>query len=82
MANRVFGSPLTYAAWRYIPTTYLLCTEDRTVLPVFQEKMVERTEGKVDVLVRLKSSHSPFLSHVDEVEELIRKAAGEKEVAA
>ncbi|KAH0537197.1 hypothetical protein FGG08_005975 [Glutinoglossum americanum] len=75
------ASPLTYAAWRYIPTSYLLCTEDHALPFPVQEKLVERAEGFVDVVEEVKSSHSPFLSQIDVVGRFIRKAAGEKVIA-
>jgi pimeloyl-ACP methyl ester carboxylesterase len=82
ITTRVGQSPITYAAWRYIPTSYLLCTEDKAIPLAVQEKMVERAEGKVDVVEKVNAGHSPFLSQADVVERLIRRAASEVEVAA
>ena len=56
-----FATPLTYAAWRHIPTTYVVCEMDKCIPPLVQEGMIASTEGKVRA-VRLFSGHMPMLS--------------------
>lgn len=51
------GSPLP-AAWRSIPSTYVVCTDDHHVDPGDQREMARRARDVVEV----HSSHSPFLS--------------------
>ncbi|KAG9194969.1 hypothetical protein G6011_00089 [Alternaria panax] len=78
-AVKSFYAPATGAAWKEIPTCYLLCEEDECVPPSVQEKMVKAVEeegGEVEI-TRLKSGHSPFLSRADETVEWIRRVAGE-----
>jgi pimeloyl-ACP methyl ester carboxylesterase len=53
-----FTTPQTQAAWRALPSAYLLCEQDRAIPPSAQEAMSDRA-GRV---VRLASGHSPFLS--------------------
>ncbi|KAF2736855.1 alpha/beta-hydrolase [Polyplosphaeria fusca] len=70
----------TGAAWREIPLTYLIC-EDDLAIPLFAQELmtnaVKDMGGEIET-ERLKSSHSPFLSHPNYVVDWIRRAAGEK----
>ena len=50
--------PVTQAAWRTVPSTYILCRDDRAVAPVLQTAFAKRC-GSV---AELEASHSPFLS--------------------
>ncbi|GAA5198151.1 alpha/beta hydrolase [Rugosimonospora acidiphila] len=61
--------PLTRAAWRSIPSTYVVCEADNAI-PVFgQEAMAQRA----DKVVRLNAGHDSFLSKPAEVAALIRE---------
>ncbi|HEY8319390.1 MAG TPA: alpha/beta hydrolase [Amnibacterium sp.] len=51
------GSP-TRTAWRDTPSTYVVCTEDRTVAPAVQRRMAERC----GTVIELEASHSAYLS--------------------
>ena len=75
----VLKSTVTYAAWRHVPSTYLLCTEDRTIPIQTQEALVGRAkkDGAEMKTEMLRAGHSPFLSVPDEVVQAIRRAAGE-----
>jgi len=67
------------AAWRTIPSTYLICEDDRAI-PVFvQEAMVKACQdaGASMKTERVFAGHSPFLSKPDEVVAFLRRAAGE-----
>ncbi|PVH88169.1 alpha/beta-hydrolase [Cadophora sp. DSE1049] len=67
-------------SWKEIPSSYLLCEDDRAIPPPVQEAMVEackKEEASMDVS-RVMSSHSPFLSKVDETVKWLRGVAGEK----
>jgi pimeloyl-ACP methyl ester carboxylesterase len=63
---------LTVAAWRNIPSTYVLCEHDQALPPPTQEQMAKRA-GDVR---RLPSSHSPMLSRPAAVTQLITDVAG------
>lgn len=61
------ATPQSAPAWRGVPSTYVVCEQDRAVPPAAQEAMSARA-GTVH---RLRSSHSPFLSRPDEVAEVV-----------
>jgi pimeloyl-ACP methyl ester carboxylesterase len=46
------------AAWRLVPTTYVVCTEDRCNDPAAQRAMA----AGADEVVEIRTGHSPFLS--------------------
>jgi pimeloyl-ACP methyl ester carboxylesterase len=60
------GSAQT-AAWREKPSNYILCTDDRVVPVALQRSAAAR----VDRVVEIRSSHSPFLSRPDEVARIL-----------
>jgi pimeloyl-ACP methyl ester carboxylesterase len=60
------------AAWRTIPTTYVVCTEDRMIHPDTQRDMAAAAGAEV---VEWQSSHSPFLSHPGLVADLVARRA-------
>jgi pimeloyl-ACP methyl ester carboxylesterase len=66
----------TYAAWKHIPSTYMVCEEDRGIPLAAQEAMISAPRANFTV-ERCKSAHSPFLSMPDFTAEVVRRAAGE-----
>jgi pimeloyl-ACP methyl ester carboxylesterase len=60
------------AAWRLIPTTYVVCAEDRMIHPDTQREMAAAAGAEV---LEWRSSHSPFLSHPDLVADLVARRA-------
>jgi hypothetical protein len=60
-----FGNELTYAGYKDIPASYLLCEEDMAGPPDFQREMIamieEASGRKVDV-TSIKADHCPNLS--------------------
>jgi pimeloyl-ACP methyl ester carboxylesterase len=67
------------AAWRTIPTTYVVCAEDRMIHPDTQRDMAVAAGAEV---IEWSSSHSPFLSHPDLVADLVARRAGAAEAAS
>ena len=67
-------TPITYAAYRDIPASYMICTEDKIILPQYQEKMVAAA-GVLKTVERIRSAHSPFLSRPEEVVRMIENGA-------
>lgn len=61
------------AAWRTIPTTYVVCAEDRMIHPDTQREMAAAAGAEV---LEWPSSHSPFLSHPGLVAGLVAQRAG------
>jgi pimeloyl-ACP methyl ester carboxylesterase len=60
--------PVSKAAWHAIPSTYVICTEDNAIPPFAQEAMAQRAKR----VLRLNSSHSPFLSMPAELAALLK----------
>lgn len=67
------------AAWRTIPSTYLICDDDRAIPNFVQEAMVKACQdsGAPMVTERIFTGHSPFLVKPDEAAAFVRRAAGE-----
>jgi pimeloyl-ACP methyl ester carboxylesterase len=61
------------AAWRTIPTTYVVCADDRMIHPDTQREMAAAAGAEI---LEWPSSHSPFLSHPDLVADLVARRAG------
>jgi pimeloyl-ACP methyl ester carboxylesterase len=59
---------LTEAAWKSIPSTYIICEADNAIPPVLQELFSQRSE-KVQ---RINTCHSPFLSQPAMLAQLLR----------
>lgn len=68
---RSFQQPLTRAAWRAVPSTYVLCERDQALPPALQEKMSTRAAH----VERLSTGHFPFLSAPSELAALLGKIA-------
>ena len=60
------------AAWRTIPTTYVVCAEDRMIHPDTQREMAAAAGATV---LQWPSGHSPFLSHPGLVADLVARLA-------
>ncbi|WP_351225928.1 alpha/beta hydrolase [Streptomyces sp. NPDC002133] len=65
--TRSFCEPLTTAAWKDVPSTYIIAEQDTALAPEFQEAMSARAERSY----RLASGHSSFLSMPAELAQLI-----------
>lgn len=62
-----FVQPATAAAWRDVPSTYVVCTQDHCIPEAAQREWAQRC-GEV---LELSTSHSPFLARPDDVAELL-----------
>jgi pimeloyl-ACP methyl ester carboxylesterase len=73
MAMGSGGSPtVTGVGWQAIPSTYVVCTEDRTILPESQRRWAaQRATDTVEV----PFDHCPHLSHPVEIADLLAKLA-------
>ncbi|OLN95259.1 hypothetical protein CCHL11_08118 [Colletotrichum chlorophyti] len=73
---RTFHSKVTYAAWRDIPVTYVLCELDNAISLAAQQEMID--VSKVQAAVEhINAGHSPFLSKPDIVTKILTRSAGE-----
>ena len=73
-------SEQTYAAFRDIPSTYVVCEHDR-VVPVEQQEGMIRNAKEVepsafDVVERLECGHEPVLSRIGEMVGVVERAVG------
>ncbi|MEU7583476.1 alpha/beta hydrolase [Streptomyces sp. NPDC041068] len=64
---RAFQQQVTHAAWRNVPSTYVLCEGDQALLPALQEQMSARASH----VERIGTGHSPFLSAPAELAALL-----------
>ncbi|SFW52006.1 alpha/beta fold hydrolase [Amycolatopsis australiensis] len=64
----VFGQPVTTAAWRRIPSTYVVCAEDRATPPAKQREQAARATDVVELPV----AHHPFVTRPDLVAGLLQ----------
>jgi pimeloyl-ACP methyl ester carboxylesterase len=64
---------LASVAWQTIPSTYIVCTEDRMIPPDYQRRCAtERATARIDV----PYDHAPTRSHPNELAELLAEIAG------
>jgi pimeloyl-ACP methyl ester carboxylesterase len=65
------NQPVTEAAWKTVPSTYLICEEDKAI-PASQQEVFAQRAGRVR---RLRSSHCPFLSQPAALARLLKQEA-------
>jgi pimeloyl-ACP methyl ester carboxylesterase len=71
----VFGASVEKAAWKTIPSWYLVSQDDHAINPELERFYAKRIGAHT---TEIKSSHVPFLSHPAEVARVIEQAAGAK----
>jgi len=74
-----FTTKAKSAAWRTIPSAYLICENDGAIPVQGQEAMVaavQKEGGEIEV-ERLNSCHCPHLQEPDAVVSFLRRAIGE-----
>ncbi len=64
---RVLEEPVRASAWQHVPSTYLVCTEDRGTPAQLQREYAARANN----VVEFATGHHPFLSRPDAVRDLI-----------
>lgn len=72
MAGAPFGEPVAEPAWHDIPSTYVVCTQDRAIPPELQRDVFAPRAGDV---IELEASHSPFFSQPAAVAALLAERA-------
>ena len=68
----VFGAAVASAAWKTIPSWYIVSTQDRAINPDLERFYAKRANAKT---TELMSSHVPFLSRPRDVVKVIEEAA-------
>ena len=78
----VFWSVTTTAAWRYIPSAYVLCKNDRAFPKQLAEILLKGAKSMgpnmVDIVEECESGHFPMLSKPDWVVDFLLRVVGEK----
>ncbi|GAA4766427.1 alpha/beta fold hydrolase [Citricoccus nitrophenolicus] len=67
----VFATPVDVDGVELPPQEYVVCTQDRAIMPALQKLMAERSPAQVH---ELEAGHSPFYSHPDQVLEILLAA--------
>ena len=67
-----FGTDLTAAAWKSKKSWYIVSTEDKMIPPDAERGMAKRANAQV---TEIQSSHAVYISHANEVANVIKKAA-------
>jgi pimeloyl-ACP methyl ester carboxylesterase len=70
-------SPLTYEAWKFIPSAYIVCLKDKSI-PLKQVRARVQEAG-IKTVLEMDTGHSPYLVQPETVARFIRKVAGETE---
>jgi pimeloyl-ACP methyl ester carboxylesterase len=70
--SAVFGESVDKAAWQTIPSWYIVATEDQALNPDQERYYAKRIGAKT---IEIKSSHVVFISHPNEVVQVIEDAA-------
>ncbi|MFD7875867.1 alpha/beta fold hydrolase [Streptomyces sp. NPDC059766] len=64
---KVTGQRVGAAAWQQLPSTYLVCTQDRGTPPRLQREFARRA----DSVVEIDAGHHPFLSQPTAIRDLL-----------
>jgi pimeloyl-ACP methyl ester carboxylesterase len=70
--NSAFGAAVPEAAWKTIPSWYIVSSHDRAINPDLERFYAKRAGAKT---TEIASSHVAFLSHPKEVAKVIENAA-------
>jgi pimeloyl-ACP methyl ester carboxylesterase len=75
----VFGQSVAEAAWKLIPSWYVVAQQDHAINPDLERFLAKRINART---TEIASSHVVFLSHPREVTDLIEEAATAAPVGA
>ena len=70
--------PITYAAYRYHPVTYLFCENDEALLLPWQQGLVKKIEETSNIHIDTETcsaGHSPFLGQPETLLNIAEKIA-------
>ncbi|MFG1928551.1 alpha/beta fold hydrolase [Cryptosporangium sp. NPDC048952] len=62
-----FGQPVRGAAWREVPATYVVCTDDRAIPAAVQRERAAHAEK----IVEFEAGHHPFLARPEDFATLL-----------
>jgi pimeloyl-ACP methyl ester carboxylesterase len=72
-AGSNFGQPLPAAAWKTVPSWYIVATADNAIPPVLQRFMAKRIGANV---TEVEASHVAYISRPEDVIRVIEMAVG------
>jgi pimeloyl-ACP methyl ester carboxylesterase len=72
ISGTIFGEPSAAAAWKTVPSWYIVAKQDHAINPDLERFFAKRMKATT---VELASSHVPFISQPNEVVEVIEAAA-------
>jgi len=72
VAVKCFEDKITDAGWKKLPNWYIISANDRMIPPAAEQFMAERMKAKI---IFIPASHTPMISHPDEVADFIMGAA-------
>lgn len=73
-SQAVLGHVITEAAWRHLPSSYVVALQDRALPLEMQRRLSMRASDRHEI----DSSHSPFLSRPDELADLLVAIASQE----
>lgn len=76
-STRSFGDKLTYAAYKYVPVSFIFCERDGTLPPAYQKRTIARIEeasGREVQVLGIDAGHCPATTRPEEFAGLVRKA--------
>jgi pimeloyl-ACP methyl ester carboxylesterase len=73
IADTLFASRTTAAAWKLKPSWYAVSRQDRTTSPELERFLAKRTQAKT---IEVDASHLSLITHPQEITDLILDAAG------
>ena len=73
-AAAALAAKVTRAPWKTKPSYGIVATQDEAILPSIQRKMYQKAKAKI---TEIKGSHAVFISHPQEVADVIIKASKE-----
>lgn len=68
----IFGQTVSNAAWKTIPSWYMVAQQDNAINPELQRFFAKRMGART---TEVKASHLPFISRASDVAKMIREAA-------
>jgi hypothetical protein len=75
IADTLFASRTTVAAWKLNPSWYAVSEQDRTTSPELERFLANRMHAKT---IEVDASHLSLITHPQEITDLIVNAAGRR----
>jgi pimeloyl-ACP methyl ester carboxylesterase len=76
IAGAIFGQSSPAAAWKTIPSWYVVAQQDRSISPDLERFYAQRMNART---TEIRSSHLAFVSHPQAIARVIEAAAGGRE---